>query len=319
MSPYTTPDLVRSLYAALGIELRRSWRTEALTRCFTNPDAHHHADITPSTSVNLESGAWYCHGCGASGGAYDAAIARGHKPRDAMELLIRHGLAEPRRSPPTRRATARPSAPPRISSPTAQARLNVTERDIERWALRLARNRELLTALEDARGITPAVLTAHCIGFDGNCVTIPVRDETGQLTGLLRYQPFAGRRGPKMLAAPGSRRGLFPAPETTTPGELLLCEGEPDALAALSHGITAIAIPGVAGWRRDWAIRFQPFHVTVCMDCDTEGRAAAARIADDLAGAGITHNVVDLAPERSDGFDVTDALHADTISPLTER
>lgn len=319
MSPYTTPDLVRSLYAALGIELRRSWRTEALTRCFTNPDAHHHADNTPSTSVNLESGAWYCHGCGASGGAYDAAIARGHTPRDAMDLLIRHGLAEPRRFTTPRRATGRQATPLRSACPPRQVPLNVTERDVERWALRLSRDQTFLTALEDARGITSEVLVAHRIGLDGNRITIPVRDEAGQIMGLLRYQPFAGRRGPKMLAAPGSRRGLFPSPESTPAGKLHICEGEPDALAALSRGVTAIAIPGVAGWRREWAIRLQQFRVSVCMDCDAEGRAAAARIADDLTAAGITCKVVDLAPERSDGFDVTDALLAGTISPLTER
>ena len=102
----TTPD-VRAFYAALGIELP-AWSTrDAPVRCFAQPDAHQHADRSPSCSVNLASGAWNCHGCGAHGGAYDAALATGHSPRSAMELLIAHGLAEPR-APSAGRRTATP-------------------------------------------------------------------------------------------------------------------------------------------------------------------------------------------------------------------
>jgi hypothetical protein len=65
-------------------------------RCFAQPDAHQHGDRSPSCSVSLASGAWECHGCGARGGAYDAARETGRSPRSAMDLLIAHGLAEPR-------------------------------------------------------------------------------------------------------------------------------------------------------------------------------------------------------------------------------
>ena len=89
----TTPD-IRAFYQALGIELPGWPKLEAPTRCFAQPDAHNHADRSPSCSVNLASGAWNCHGCGARGGAYDAALVRGHTPRSAIDLMIAHGLAE---------------------------------------------------------------------------------------------------------------------------------------------------------------------------------------------------------------------------------
>ena len=92
----TTPD-VRAFYTTLGIELPGWPKLEAPIRCFAQPDAHNHNDRSPSCSVNLASGAWNCHGCGAHGGAYDAALAAGLTPRDAMELLIANGLAQPRR------------------------------------------------------------------------------------------------------------------------------------------------------------------------------------------------------------------------------
>ena len=91
---YTLPGAdIRGFYAALGIELPQ-WSTEnAMTRCAFDPDAHNRGDRDPSLSISLTSGAYNCHACGAKGGAYDAALALGHDPASAMQLLVRYGLA----------------------------------------------------------------------------------------------------------------------------------------------------------------------------------------------------------------------------------
>ena len=65
-------------------------------RCFADPGAHRREDRDPSCSVNVLNGAWRCHACGARGGAYDAALAKGHNPRSAIDLMISHGLTERR-------------------------------------------------------------------------------------------------------------------------------------------------------------------------------------------------------------------------------
>ena len=118
----------RGFYAALGVPLPGWAHTEAPVRCFTNPDAHAHHDQHPSCSVNVHSGAFNCHGCGAHGGAYDAALALGRSPREAIDLMIAHGLTDRRPRPdPAPRATpphasaARPEASIRIPSPAADA------------------------------------------------------------------------------------------------------------------------------------------------------------------------------------------------------
>jgi hypothetical protein len=90
------PFDVHAFYKALGVELPRWSRREAPVRCFAAPESHNRRDRNPSCSVSMASGAWNCHGCGARGGAYDAALALGHTPRSAMDLLIAHNLAEPR-------------------------------------------------------------------------------------------------------------------------------------------------------------------------------------------------------------------------------
>ena len=190
----TTPD-VRAFYATLGIELRAGAALNAAVRCFAQPDAHQHGDRSPSCSVSLASGAWNCHGCGARGGAYDAALATGHSPRSAMQLVIAHGLAERRtaeRQPTSRRAPhARPASPAKAApAPAAVTPFAADEDDIASWAARLEDNSRLTRrlALERAWGIR--VIRQLQIGFDGARITIPVRDAQGALQGVCRYDPF---------------------------------------------------------------------------------------------------------------------------------
>jgi len=83
---------VRGFYRALGIELAGWARREASVACFAAPDRHARGDRDPSCSVNVDTGAWHCWGCGARGGAYDAALARGRSPREAIDLMVTHGL-----------------------------------------------------------------------------------------------------------------------------------------------------------------------------------------------------------------------------------
>jgi hypothetical protein len=74
--------------------------------CFADPGAHAHGDRDPSCSVNVASGAWHCGG-GAAGGAYDAALACGRQPWEAIDLMIAHGLAIRRDGPPKRAGASR--------------------------------------------------------------------------------------------------------------------------------------------------------------------------------------------------------------------
>jgi DNA primase len=88
---------------------------------------------------------------------------------------------------------------------------------------------------------------------------------------------------------------------------VLLVEGEPDMIAARSQGLPAIAVPGVDAWRPGWAELLAGRDVTIIMDCDERGRVAAAAIESDLTCDSVVR-VLDLAPHRNDGYDVTDWL-----------
>jgi hypothetical protein len=307
----TTPD-IRAFYATLGIELPARAALNAAVRCFAQPDAHQHDDRSPSCSVSLASGAWNCHGCGARGGAYDAALATGLPPRSAMQLVIAHGLAKRRateRQPTSRRAPhARPDTPAKAApAPAAVTPLAADEDDIASWATTLEDNTRLTRrlALERAWGIQ--VIRQLQIGFDGARITIPVRDAQDALQGVCRYDPF-GPREPKMLALPGTRLGLIPHPARIAQKYLVLVEGPPDMIAARTCRLAAIAVPGTSAWKPHWAELLRGRQVKLIMDCDAAGRRAAEQIHACLRAAAITSEIVDLWPDRHDGYDLTDRI-----------
>jgi hypothetical protein len=306
--PTMNPADTRAFYAALGVELPAWCQREAPVRCFAQPVAHARGDRSPSCSVNLASGAWNCHGCGVHGGAYDAAIACGHSPRSAMELLIVHRLAEPRgvdrragRTAFTRRME---TAAPAESTPST---LTADDDDVRDWADGLEDDARLVRRVAIERAWSARVLRDLEIGVSGSRITIPIRNAHGELRGVLRYDPF-GRRDPKMLAVTGTRLGLIPHPARVATKDVVLVEGPPDMVAARSLGLAAIAVPGTSSWQPHWARLLRSRHVKIVMDCDPAGRRAANQIHASLRAAAISSEIVDLWPDREDGYDLTDRI-----------
>jgi len=300
---------IRGYYAALGIQLPDWARTEASIRCFADPDAHRCGDRDPSCSVNLDHGAWHCHGCGAKGGAFDAATARGYPARAAIDLMVDYGLTEHRAYRRPSRAHPRPHLRPVSRRPpeTRRTPLRATSEDVARCQAALGTDTDLIAKLARDRGWLYATMLDLQLGVDRGRITIPVYDAQRRLIGLLRYQPWPKPCEPKMLATAGSCRALLPHPAAEPSPHVLLVEGEPDMIAARSRGLPAIAVPGVDGWRTGWARLLSGRQVTVVMDCDEQGRTAAAAIADELSLASEAQ-ILDLAPDRNDGFDLTDRL-----------
>lgn len=296
---------VRGFYARLGIGLPGWSQRNATIRCFADPEAHAHQDRNPSCSVSLEHGAWCCWACGAKGSAYHAALSRGHDPVSAFELLAEYGLADRRPRPSsTPRTTARPVG---ATTEVRGRKLEATEAEVEAWSKALlgADGQRWRDLLAHERLWDPAVIRDLGIGHDGRRITIPIRKARGELQGVLRYRPGAVER--KMLAAPGSRLGLIPHPSREPSARVLLVEGPPDMIAARSRGWPGIAVPGNHAWQPQWAELLKGRSVIVVMDSDSAGRDAAQRIATDLRPvAGV--RVVDLAPYRDDGFDLTNWL-----------
>jgi len=218
---------VRGFYQALGIELPGWARREASVACFSAPDAHAHGDRDPSCSVNVETGAWHCWGCGAKGGAFDAALARGLDARQAFELKIAYGLAErdPERPRPSRRVPAARGADQRLAgqvAPRARPSLAMDERQLREASARLAC---LLWPPHVLRGeqrrvwSRAALLELGC-GWERGRVLIPHRQPGRRAARRAALRPHA-RSCAEDAGRSGTQLGLIPHP-TAEPSEWIV-------------------------------------------------------------------------------------------------
>lgn len=273
---------VRSFYEHIGVAFgQHTGGDEAAVTCFTNPLAHKNADRIRSCSINMLSGVWKCHGCGDQGNAYMAAVALGRSEGDARKLAKSYGLfAETERSSSTGKK-------PRLP----------TEPQLKKWRRRMFESPAVIARLGDLKAWSPWAIRRLGLGWDGERVVFPIRNSKLKIQGVARYLPGGA---PKMLALPGTRRGLFPAPEVCDRRRpLFVVEGEPDAVSMWSAGVRAVAVPGAQSWRADWARRLWGRELIVICDCDGPGRQLA-----DTIGELPNARVVDLEPGRSDGWDV---------------
>jgi hypothetical protein len=221
---------IRGYYAALGITLPPCARDEVSVRCFADPDAHRRGDRNPSMSVNLIHGAFNCHGCGAHGGAYDAATGLGHTRRQAWELLLRYGLAAPdarpahgARRPRDARLLAR-----RRSSPTASPKLRLDEHALIGWRRALRLDAALRRRLASERGWTRQAIHALELGADEQQrITIPVRDPSQRAVGLLRYRPGPPPARTRCVPTRAPGASCCPTPPSSPPARSCWSKASP--------------------------------------------------------------------------------------------
>jgi hypothetical protein len=207
---------------------------------------------------------------------------------------------------------------PERASGGVSRRSGFDEQSVERYRRALLSEGHLLGRLQELRGWSAEVVERFGVGLDGARIVFPYLDAQGRLVGLGRYQPDPERRDdlPKLQAASGSKRELFPAPERVDGDPLFLVEGEADALASLSVGLSAVGVPGVSGWRPQWSERLSGRRVVVVFDCDQPGRDAASRVASDLVEVAEVVRLVDLDPARSDGYDLSEFLLNGSVDDL---
>lgn len=95
----------------------------------------------------------------------------------------------------------------------------------------------------------------------------------------------------------------------TTPPFLFICEGEPDCICGLSHGLEAVTCTAGAGtWRTDWNARLAGRDVIICYDNDQAGRTGAAKVAKKIARDAATVSIVRWPEWMAKGGDLTDWL-----------
>lgn len=261
-----------------GQDLHWSFGEQMNVWCVFHPEAK-----APSLAINKD-GRFYCHsgGCHANGAniIQFSEQSRGTKLHATLEYL--YG---------------------RYIRPT------ISERVAEQYHANLMGSPEMLQWIRDERGVTAETVSRYRIGFDNKRLTIPVHNEFGHLINIRRYD-FTRTHDIKMLPyQPGyGGRALFPY-EQIYEKDVILCEGEWDALVLIQNGFNAITqTAGVGAWHPEWTPLFHGKNVTVCFDVNDPldaGQKCASRRGTQLAGGALSvRNLV--LPLTETGGDVTD-------------
>jgi hypothetical protein len=203
---------------------------------------------------------------------YETSTPNGNGNGVAPEALARH----------LRNTTPRPAP--------VQAGSYVTPHDREA----LQADTQLLAQVQHERCITAETLARVGCGLTPDKrIIIPTYDRDGEpaprLWVALSDQRQPGK--PKISGPRGAKPDLWPRPETpkyADNSDVIIVEGEPDALVGITHGLQVVGLPGVNTWQHEDAARFARFNqVTVVLDDDETGREASRNISRDLRRAGI--------------------------------
>lgn len=140
----------------------------------------------------------------------------------------------------------------------------------------------------------------------GNCIVIPIFDESGlQIFNKYRRSPLS-QDTPKYVYDTGSKVSLYLAHKIRNEESVLITEGEFDALVAWSANIPAVTSTGGAmSFQKEWVEIFNDKEVVICFDNDKAGGEGMAKVFEMLPTAKIL-----FLPERAGVKDISDYVQS---------
>lgn len=252
-----------------------------------------HDDNSPSMAINVETGVWHCFkpDCRKGGGVVEFLTGLKDIERNKAVKMLKEDYefnGELTKKPKKKKKKVPP----------------IDEREIKNWHTILKKSHKILDFLLNERGITKDTIDKFLLGWDGNRITIPIYDNDGKIRNVRKYKPDADNKVISYGKGYGSAR-LFPMGNLVYE-QVLLCEGEMDAILADQMGYKAMTVTGGAGtWKRDWGELFKDKIVNIAYDNDDSGKAGAEKVARMLIGFAQQVKIIDL-PVSKNGEDVTD-------------
>lgn len=221
-----------------------------------------------SLSLNMETGAWHCYRCGASGVLREKWTPLPPRARQRVALRRAFSVPERREGPSTEKAT------------TLQDRM----KEARPQPLQGTPGAEYLAG----RGIDPALAHRAGVRWTANwygrpAVLFPLRDPDGKL--VAAHGRHTDGRDPKARTAGALRCGVFMTPGALEAAPLVVVEGPMCALTLALVEVSALALCGTDA--PDWLSRRTAFRrVLVATDADEAGDRAAEKLAERFGSLG---------------------------------
>lgn len=232
-------------------------------------------DKTPSLTVNVDRGVYYCQTCHSKGNAHTLYKHIYKKSNEQAWFDLGDGLKIER---PASSKPARPEIDVDLVAEYHQNLMKLTGpiRDV----------------LRERRGFTDETLVRFQMGWDGERVTIPIYDEFNDLVNFRRYKWNSNEDQWKLLNYVdelGNTYGevrIFGI-ENLVNEELdyvVWSEGETDRIINEQHGFpTACPTSGAGTWKPEWVKYFKNKRVYIFQDNDEAGRNATKKLCERLA------------------------------------
>jgi hypothetical protein len=262
-----------------------------------------HGDRNSSANINFAKGVFRCHKSGCVDGMRIAALKKLIRDREThVEEAAYDPFGDSHQE--SQRATHT------VSKPSESGVQELSEAKANSFHRALLDDKEKLDAILAARGLDLDTIKNYKIGYESKSrrYIIPVYDEDGRLVNFRKYRLGAGPSSQKMSneMGYGSPARLYPLAELQEAQDIIICEGEWDALMCIENGLSAVTgTHGVDTWLPDWSPRFTGKNVTIIYDNDQAGRLGANRVKRAVARYAASVRVIEaIAPE--DGGDISD-------------
>ncbi len=270
-----------------------------------------HPEKTPSFTVNVDKRLFHCFGCGASGDIFDYVMrTKGLDFMGALKLVANHvGIALPERR------VYQPSEVKAVASPQRGAF------DPDRFRA-LVPGGKVWNYLTEKRKLDGGKLAEYSVGetADGEAYSFAFKWWPPSVPRKEGAKPrFEFCKAVKVDRVNGKKEewrepkggknilfGMVAVPESAT--ELVIAEGEIDAITWAQYGFAAVSVPGGALYTRwldicwDWLQRFKKIHIS--FDEDRAGRQKVVGIVQRL---GLARTDIIRLPERESGGRYKDA------------
>ena len=244
-----------------------------------------HGEKNASFSYNYRQDVYKCFSCGDDGDLCSLwSKVRGYSKENGFKAFCEeYGIGRDGRAP-----DRAPAPPPKVPEgpkitpdeleavwekfpPLPEAKI----RDLEEKRKWTRRGLEILDLRLQTHYMDPKTGNLKEIK-DPDRIAIPVRDAQGRLQNVRLYRPGGGQHKIISWAKTTGSARLFPSAPLEADTPVLICEGEPDTVCAVSQGFTAITQTSkTKTWSKEHLEPFKGREVIVCYDADCAGQQYA--------------------------------------------
>lgn len=320
MSNYNTPYIPDEVRSSLIYELQADPQHGRRT-----PDPHRDSEgwcCPLCGSGNNKDGAvkyyaadskWHCHACGQGGDIVDyyAAMNGRSKAEARQELITKYGTG----------ITAAAPARPVTTKPAQLADYTAFFKKCNE-ALNSDAGTKARDYLENKRAIPIEIANQYGIGYDKEKDRIIIPCGKHYFIGRLLHETENGQR---YYDAAGKGKTIFNADALKGENPVFITEGAFDSLSIITATGAAVATNSTAGIdkliEQIKANKKNP-PLILCMDKDESGRAATARLKDELDKLNIEYYEADICGEAKDpneAFAADPITFIDRVIKLTEN